>query len=1204
MKKGLLLFALITSLFGVSQVFSQTNLLAGLWDGNGITGELSKPNDVGWTNTVSASIPWTVANGSGGCRFRDYNVTGGHTGFTNESDASTSETRQLMFRWDNAAYSASYYGYPVTLETGKYYKFSFDYVLGGSGTPPSTITVGISTTVNGTDRLSSKTFTTTNSTTIYRNGTYDFNVPADGTYYITFNSGVAAWYGVTNLSITEITQADKTALLAQLDIANGMAADPQPVGTSTVYTELNNAITTAQAVYDNINASVAQVLEQENALKVAIAAVNSAIVLFDRISTWTTLPYNATSVIVNPSFESATANNQTSLNGWTNVGGFKTQNNTSFSKKAGTYYVEQWKSSGNWTGLKLSQIIKDLPNGIYKLTAGALNEPSTTGGAFVFANEVKAEVFATNDYTITVTVTNNQLEIGYEVVNGGNYVAVDNFRLSYISDGSPYLIVAPENLFFDLISTTKTFTVSGGNLTANATLTAPAGITLDKTSLTPAEVAAGVTVTATHDGSTAIANGEITISTTGASNSIIAVIAQPDNATSAIVNPNFNNGTTGWTSTTTAQNKTTASNQNVGAFEGTMPFYENWNGSAYTGKIYQVVNNLPAGRYLLKMGVFANNGGEGLFVYGDSYETAVSNASIPAFFEVEFVTPGGSAEIGLNIKSGTNNWVGIDNVSLKYLGEVSVPLTSVSTTNLLLTEANPSKTFILGGANLTADISFVSTVAGVTVQPATVSKDDAELAAGKTITVTFDPTATGAGSLTGSITVSTAGVDDKVITIATSKDSECFTPIRTGNLIPDPYLNTLAPFAGWGHKSIVYGEEAFCGLAAVKFNATTNGYPDGAALDVNNVPWQANTTYRMRAMVKAVDGTFAFFANGTNPNVTISVPQSNDEWVLIDKTFTTGASPTSSFFSFNNVDGASTGKIAYIDNWELYAIETPVIDVVETSIDAFVAPASGTQTKTITVSGTNIVYSIDLALSGDDASMFEVSQSTIAPVDGAVASTEITITYKPTASKQVHEATLTISSASAVSKTFALSGSITPTISVKNVASEPVSSLTFSAVLTGTDSKSVFVSGADVYQNISLELSGTNASMFEISLSTITPVDGTAASTEVSVSYKPTAVSVNHEATLTISSTGAESKTVTLNGATDTSGTGKVNANFYVNQVNGMLIVKGAENYKVYNVQGVKIADVTNNTGDKGIYLNAGVYVVKANNQVQKVLIK
>lgn len=178
------------------------------WDGdpngtaNVITGPNSKPNDVGWGNTVS-SIPWQVANGAGGCRFRDYNVTGGYTGFTNESDASTVTSRQLMLRFDNSAYSTSVYTYAVTLEACTSYTFSWDYVCGGSGTPPQNITVGISTTPDATGRLSSKVFTTTNSATVYRYGTYDFvSGSTAGTYYITIN-GASVWYGVNNLSIVK-----------------------------------------------------------------------------------------------------------------------------------------------------------------------------------------------------------------------------------------------------------------------------------------------------------------------------------------------------------------------------------------------------------------------------------------------------------------------------------------------------------------------------------------------------------------------------------------------------------------------------------------------------------------------------------------------------------------------------------------------------------------------------------------------------------------------------------------------------------------------------------------------------------------------------------------------------------------------------------------------------------------------------------------
>lgn len=478
---------------------------------------------------------------------------------------------------------------------------------------------------------------------------------------------------------------DKVELKQMLDSANVVAATPKPVGTSTAYADLTAAITAGQAVYDNGAATSTEIMENTGLLLTAIRKVHSAVKIQERKAAWTTLPFDATSIIVNPSFEvSATS-------GWTNVGGFVGQTNTSFPLKAGNTYVERWKSTGNWTGLKLSQVIADIPNGIYSVSAAALNHPNTVGGAFVFANAQRAEVFGNEDKTLLVTVTDNKLEIGYEVVNGGNYVGVDNFRLSYISDGSPYMVAAPSSMFFDPMNLTRNFTVSGGNLSANATLTAPAGISLSITTLTPAQVAAGAEVTATFDNQTAIIDGKIEIKT------------------------------------------------------------------------------------------------------GD----------------------------------------------------------------------------------LTVDVAVVG-----------------------------------------------------------SADNACFVKLYPDgtNLIPNPYLNDISAFAGWGKRSVVTGAEAYCGARAVKFDALTNGWPDGAALDVNGIQWKANTWYRVRAMVKTVDGTLAFFAKGTDPDVTIPVAQSNDQWVEIDQTFKTGATPTTNFFSLNNVDGGSTGKIAYIDNWELY--EMPLGTSVETtSID-------------------------------------------------------------------------------------------------------------------------------------------------------------------------------------------------------------------------------------------------------------------------------
>jgi hypothetical protein len=60
MKKLFTLFFIFLSL---TLNLTAQNLIAG-WSGNGVTGDLSKPNLVGWTNTNYASIPWNTANAS------------------------------------------------------------------------------------------------------------------------------------------------------------------------------------------------------------------------------------------------------------------------------------------------------------------------------------------------------------------------------------------------------------------------------------------------------------------------------------------------------------------------------------------------------------------------------------------------------------------------------------------------------------------------------------------------------------------------------------------------------------------------------------------------------------------------------------------------------------------------------------------------------------------------------------------------------------------------------------------------------------------------------------------------------------------------------------------------------------------------------------------------------------------------------------
>ena len=197
MKKNYSLL-MIVLLMVLTTSLSAQNLLNG-WDGNGITGDASKPNDVGWLNTTT-TVPWNTANAGGGCRFRDAGVGFTAGTFKNEADGSVNDSRHLMLRYDNSAYSSSVYAYPVTLQANTTYEFTMNYLIGGSGTPPMNMIIGASTTPNLTGLISAQTITTTSSATIYRKASYTFSTTAAGTYYMTFRGGFA-WFGVTNLNL-------------------------------------------------------------------------------------------------------------------------------------------------------------------------------------------------------------------------------------------------------------------------------------------------------------------------------------------------------------------------------------------------------------------------------------------------------------------------------------------------------------------------------------------------------------------------------------------------------------------------------------------------------------------------------------------------------------------------------------------------------------------------------------------------------------------------------------------------------------------------------------------------------------------------------------------------------------------------------------------------------------------------------------------
>lgn len=183
---------LVADASGTSQIVYGSDNLLGRWAG--VTGDNSgKPTAYGWANTY-ASLPWNTANSTSGVRYID--VTAGHTF---ESDGTAYNGRIMYMRWDSASYSASTYSYPIKLEKGLQYEFSWIYEYVANAAAGAKINIAISAAANGTGAIASKSFTTGAANKL-RRGDLTFTSEVEGTYYVTF-TGAYALFGIGDLKL-------------------------------------------------------------------------------------------------------------------------------------------------------------------------------------------------------------------------------------------------------------------------------------------------------------------------------------------------------------------------------------------------------------------------------------------------------------------------------------------------------------------------------------------------------------------------------------------------------------------------------------------------------------------------------------------------------------------------------------------------------------------------------------------------------------------------------------------------------------------------------------------------------------------------------------------------------------------------------------------------------------------------------------------
>ena len=240
---------------------------------------------------------------------------------------------------------------------------------------------------------------------------------------------------------------------------------------------------------------------------------------------------------------------------------------------------------------------------------------------------------------------------------------------------------------------------------------------------------------------------------------------------------------------------------------------------------------------------------------------------------------------------------------------------STTVTSLAFDNNYPAEVFTVTSSNLASDIT-VSAPAGISVLPTTITKNTADVS----LTAIYD----GTTAVDGNITL-TSGAKVVTIPVKTASDLSCFTPLYSNmtNIIEDPGLNSLTAYSGWGTRvaSTIINDptNVYCGAASMKVG---NGVATGSgSLNfefTNTGLLEANTTYRVKAMVKTMDGSFQIGVwgwNGSSPDIN-------------NVTFTTGATLGANYGMFFN-NWACTGTVGYIDNWEMYIAPDPIIAATE-----------------------------------------------------------------------------------------------------------------------------------------------------------------------------------------------------------------------------------------------------------------------------------
>jgi hypothetical protein len=380
-------------------------------------------------------------------------------------------------------------------------------------------------------------------------------------------------------------------------------------------------------------------------------------------------------------------------------------------------------------------------------------------------------------------------------------------------------------------------------------------------------------------------------------------------------------------------------------------------------------------------------------------------------------------------------------------------------------------TFTVTGENLEGNITLAKSGNNFSIDKTTVTKNS-DGSASATVTVTFAPTANTTANYTGTVTL-------------TSSNATTVTVNLTGRGVYN------APVIAANPTSVT-----FTGNSGSTYTKTVT---------VTGTNLQGNVTAAINNDANGFYSVSPTSFNAASQTVTIT-------WHP-----TSGGTSTANLVLTTTGTGANTVTVPITGT-----AQGPSITATPTSLNFGTVNVGESATQTFTVTGVRLEGNISLAKSGSNN--FSIDKTSITKNNDGSASATVTVTYAPTADA-TDNGTVTLSSKNADNVTISLTGTghvLNPTINVSPDA------LTLATYVNEPTTQTFTVTGSDLSKTVYLALQNDDAGVFSLNQSSITANVANGSGREITVTFSPTTLG-EYTATVRLTSTGAETKYVTLN---------------------------------------------------------------------------